>query len=195
MKECTNCLKEKELTEFQVNTATKDGVSPWCKECKKEYDLEYRKTDKVQDHYKSEKYRKKKKEYQQWRLLTDPRKQMYSIARLRARKLKLPFNITYEDIYIPEYCPILNIKLKRKDYEEGNRHSWINSSPSLDKIIPELGYVKGNIAVISMKANSMKTNASIEQLELFSKNIMKYINDNSNQINITTISNSAIMES
>lgn len=46
----------------------------------------------------------------------------------------------------------------------------------MDKIIPEKGYVKGNVRVISALANLMKNNATIEQLINFSKNIISYIN-------------------
>ena len=37
---------------------------------------------------------------------------------------------------------------------------------SLDCIIPELGYVPGNVAVISRRANTIKNDATIEELEL-----------------------------
>ena len=40
------------------------------------------------------------------------------------------------------------------------------NSPSLDKIIPAIGYIKGNIAVMSHKANTMKQNATLEELIL-----------------------------
>ena len=59
---------------------------------------------------------------------------------------------------VPEYCPILGIKLK------SGKESSIDSSPSLDRIIPEMGYVRGNVHVISNKANTIKNNASPEEI-------------------------------
>lgn len=53
-----------------------------------------------------------------------------------------------------------------------------DSSPSLDKIIPELGYVVGNIQVISKLANNMKTNASVDQLVLFSEWVLNNFKGN-----------------
>lgn len=85
-------------------------------------------------------------------------------ARNRAKKYNLPFDITHEDVVIPEFCPYLGIKLV--PFSE-----W--SSPSLDKIIPELGYVKGNIQVISTKANTMKNNATQDELVRFAEAVMK----------------------
>lgn len=81
---------------------------------------------------------------------------MWNAARSRARKEGLPFNIEVSDINIPERCPILDIELDR-DFSDKTKQS----SPSLDKIIPEYGYVKGNIAVISLRANSMKRDLTI----------------------------------
>ena len=46
-------------------------------------------------------------------------------------------------------------------------------SPSLDRIIPEKGYVKGNIIVVSLKANTMKNNATIEEI----KNLYDFYNN------------------
>lgn len=79
-------------------------------------------------------------------------------AKCRAKKHGIPFGITREDIKIPENCPILGIPLKRNLKVVGP------DSPTLDRIVPEKGYVLGNIAVISHKANAIKQNATAEEI-------------------------------
>ncbi len=90
----------------------------------------------------------------------DPRKTMVDNARKRARDKGFPFDITFEDVIIPDVCPVLGIPLM---VAIGTPTA---SSPSLDKFIPSKGYVKGNIHVISHKANQMKSNASLQEVEL-----------------------------
>lgn len=80
-------------------------------------------------------------------------------AKERARELGLPFDIVEADIQVPVVCPVLGIALV---VGNGRQH---DGSPSIDRIIPSLGYVKGNIAVISLRANRIKQNASPEELE------------------------------
>jgi len=83
-----------------------------------------------------------------------PKYIMFHSAKSRAKKLDLPFNLELSDIIIPEYCPVFpEIKLKVNDVSRFD-------SPSLDRIIPELGYVKNNIMVISHKANSIKNSVT-----------------------------------
>jgi hypothetical protein len=80
-------------------------------------------------------------------------------ARSRAIQKNLPFEIDLSDICVPEFCPVLGVRLERsKDKANPN-------SPSLDKIDPKLGYVKGNVWVISNRANTMKHDATLEELE------------------------------
>jgi hypothetical protein len=85
-------------------------------------------------------------------------------ARARAKKQGVPFEITHTDIVVPPRCPYLDIELSPFS-------GW--STPSLDKIVPELGYVKGNIQVISTLANTMKNQASIEQLLTFAHSVIR----------------------
>jgi hypothetical protein len=40
-----------------------------------------------------------------------------------------------------------------------------DNSPSLDKIDNEKGYVPGNLAIISSRANAIKSDASLEEIE------------------------------
>jgi len=92
-----------------------------------------------------------------------PELKMWRRAANRAKEQQLAFDILVDDIVIPDVCPVLGIPLVINKGKSGGG----NNSPSLDKIIPELGYVRGNIQVISQLANVMKFNATKEQLLLF----------------------------
>lgn len=72
---------------------------------------------------------------------------------------------------LPTKCPILNIDLKYSSSSPGDP-LWQNSI-SLDRIDSNLGYVIGNVQIISFRANTIKNNASVE--EIF--NLFKYCND------------------
>jgi hypothetical protein len=71
----------------------------------------------------------------------------------------LPFEITETDINIPDICPVLGIKLE-SGFGTGSHTDF---SPSLDKIIPSLGYIPGNVVVMSSRANRMKSDGSAEE--------------------------------
>ena len=86
------------------------------------------------------------------------RKLLYA-ARRRATTRQIEFDLTEEDIVIPEYCPILGLKLQPVRGVTGR-----DSSPSLDRIDNSKGYVKGNVAVISFRANTLKNNATADEL-------------------------------
>ena len=88
----------------------------------------------------------------------DARFKMLYAAKNRAKKNGLPFSLRAEDIVIPERCPVFGFRL------------FVNSlarfdSPSLDRIICNKGYVVGNIQVISHRANTIKNDASVDELK------------------------------
>ena len=83
----------------------------------------------------------------------------YNRAKQRAKKLGVRFDLKLEDIQIPKFCPVLGIELKPNKEMSGD------SSPSVDRIHPERGYVKGNIQIISQRANQIKSDSTIEELE------------------------------
>ena len=89
----------------------------------------------------------------------NPERVMLSGAKKRAREAGVAFNLELGDIQIPTHCPVLGIVLKT------NTGRLDDSSPSLDRHIPILGYVKGNVSVISMRANRLKSDASISEWE------------------------------
>jgi hypothetical protein len=93
-----------------------------------------------------------------------------SIAKQRSKKRNVEFSITKEDITVPEFCPILGIKLEMNN---GTGAGGKDNSYSLDRIDQSKGYIKGNVQVISHKANSMKFTASSEDLVKFAEWIMR----------------------
>jgi len=106
-----------------------------------------------------------------WRkayMSNNPAKRMLWAARRRAKVKGLPFDITEEDIVIPTHCPYTGIELSTHVPRGHSRETIM----SLDRIVPELGYIKGNIEVISHLANTMKSNATVEQLQSFAKKVL-----------------------
>lgn len=83
---------------------------------------------------------------------------MYWQAKKRAKLKGLEFSIDPTDISIPEVCPLLGTPLIRNVGVLGP------SSPSLDRIDSKLGYVKGNVWVISYRANAIKSDSTIEEM-------------------------------
>jgi hypothetical protein len=101
-------------------------------------------------------------------------KEAHALKSIKARAVfaGIPFDLDMEDIASPPVCPVLGLKLSR---ETGRK---TNSSPSVDRIIPSLGYVKGNVQVLSELANRMKADATPEQLLLFADWVYRtYKND------------------
>ena len=143
-KKCTVCGRELPLDSFYKGSG-KFGKQSRCIECDKEI-------------HASEHYKELRKESRNLR-------RKYSSS--DNERDKLDFNITYEDFEIPERCPLLGIPLV-KHISEGNAK---DDSPSLDRIKPELGYVRGNVWVISHKANEIKNNVNSDTLKTIAENL------------------------
>ena len=90
---------------------------------------------------------------------------VYHNAKDRAKRKGIVFSLSLQDIVVPEICPVLGIKLVR------GKHGMQGNSPSLDRIKLTSGYVRGNVAVISFRANRLKSDAKIWEV----KKILKYM--------------------
>ena len=82
-------------------------------------------------------------------------------AKKRAKLAGLPFDLTIDDMpTVPGVCPVLGIAIRR------SLGRFTDSSPSLDRIRPALGYVQGNVRVVSWRANRIRTDATAAELLL-----------------------------
>lgn len=149
LKQCTKCKEDKELSFFYFNK-TRNKLASWCKLCSNELS-------------KAMQYSKKYRE-------NDIAGSLLKTAKYRAKKKGITFNLEKEDITIPTHCPVLGIELKLSELSKNGGAPY---SYSLDRINPQLGYIKGNVMVMSHLANSMKNNATKEQLISFSNWIRK----------------------
>lgn len=103
-----------------------------------------------------------------------PEYKLWNRARGRCKKSGLEFDITPEDITIPDTCPYLDLPLVVHRGSSGGKPN----SPALDRVDNEKGYTKNNIQVISHLANQMKASATKEQLILFANRVLETFGEN-----------------
>lgn len=177
MKKCIKCGTEKPLEEFTKCAKSPDGRGSYCRECHRAYTKQWASDNKgrvkasrvAYDLANADKRKRQRKEYRannpeyferkrKEHVQDNPEKYVLYEARKRAKKFGLPCTIKESDIIIPEFCPVLGIKLVR-GFTDSNR----DGSPSLDRIRPELGYVPDNVAVMSYRANRIKNNGTSDE--------------------------------
>lgn len=166
---CSTCKEEKCEDCFHKNGRTKSGFANACKECMREYKKKWYTQNGGKEYERTygQRYSKEKvARASEWKRM-NPTRRLWQGAKRRALERGIDFNIPWTEIVIPEFCPILGIKI-----EHGN-NCVKESSPSLDRIDNSKGYVIGNVRVISHRANSLKNNLSLEQAE----RLVEYMKD------------------
>jgi hypothetical protein len=145
MKLCPKCKKP---GEFNRDRSREDGLSFYCKSCIRKQKACYYKSDKVSILAKNREWRESNVPFMLW-----------SSAKRRANKRGTPFTITVEDVRAAwpsdGLCPVLGTAFKM-----GRGGGPEPLSPSLDAFVPILGYVPGNIRVISFRANHLKSDVT-----------------------------------
>lgn len=85
-------------------------------------------------------------------------------VKARAKELGISFNLSLDDVIIPEKCPVFGNAFIRGNCK-GTKHGGNPRSPTIDRIVPTKGYIKGNVCIVSMKANDIKETSSLKELE------------------------------
>lgn len=156
LKACRKCGNEKPVTAFQKDPLCTGGFRHKCRECCNEYTRQWNAKNKEKVRATGRKSRHKRK-------ASDPMqsslKEMLNGARWRARKSGVPFAVTVVDFDPPILCPVLGIPI---DYGRKQTAGPKDDSPSIDRIIPQLGYVPGNVRIMSFRANRIRNNGTLE---------------------------------
>lgn len=177
LRTCLHCKEGKTYKQLVKDKRKTDGIIAVCNACatkmKKENPSYSILKGRMRTKYKDrEDYADLRREARRVYHLNNLEHVMHTGAKIRARRSNLEFNIEYSDIVIPGICPLLEIPIFRgTNIVKGN-------SPSLDRIDTTKGYIKGNVRVISYKANTMKNDASPETLRMFIRNLERYLLDN-----------------
>lgn len=95
-------------------------------------------------------------------------RQKFQAKKANATRVGKPWDIEFGDLVFPTHCPILGIEL---DYFSEMRK---DNSPSFDCINPSLGYIKGNVVIISWRANRIKNDGTAEEHRLIASFIEEY---------------------
>lgn len=139
-KNCSKCYLEQNVNNFYSDKNNKDGLKSECKICHKKERDNRRSIDII------------------GRLLTN--------AKSSSSQKETIFELTRNDIVIPDNCPILNIKLSINNIK--------NYLPSIDRINSNIGYIKNNIIVCSWRANRLKGNANLDEIYQIYNNWQKF---------------------
>ena len=152
-----------------------------CKECGTEFETPHKATklcsDACRDKRKevarkkwrseTETNRKRWCEYSNNYRKRNPNRSRFFLLRSSSKSRGIPFNLDEEFFFnVPEVCPVLGIPLDGRDKD----HQW-----SVDRLKPALGYVQGNVKIISMRANRLKNDSTITEIE----RILSYMKENS----------------
>ena len=153
---CTRCKQDK----------PDNGTYKTCKDCRKWWKKYYEEHKEecqrrgLEGYYERRNYDPDKVRAQKraWSR-KNPVSYMLSNIKQRAKRKGINFSLIHEDIVIPDVCPVLGIQLFVGD---GTSRG---SSPSVDRCNPNEGYTKDSIRIISHRANTIKQDATIEEIE------------------------------
>lgn len=137
-KRCVGCEEHKPTTDFNTRHDAVDGLRGECKKCS------------------SEKVKK-------W-AMSNPYRTLFNAKKSHALRAGVEFDLELADIQWNEYCPVLGVKLSY-DRRTTSKSGVKQNSPSFDRIDPTKGYIKGNVIIVSARANMIKNNATPEELQ------------------------------
>ena len=157
MKTCSNCKGEFDLDMFEYNKK-KRCYRSICKKCRNIQIMEMRYST-VENHIKRRLSRLKE----------------------RAKRLGFPFDLSYDDL--ANQLELQDRKCFYTDkplvFYEYKKIPDKRTAPSIDKIIPEKGYVKGNIVWCIDRINSIKYDVTLDEMRLWMpdwyRRIMEYV--------------------
>jgi hypothetical protein len=164
VKSCSQCYQVKPLCKFYFSSKKRNLRRANCKECSDKVSLSWTSRNKNRSDQNRIEYRKspevlaKRNSLEKERRIRNPQRNLFNRVKRRAKEQGIEFTLTLDDIVIPDVCPALGITL---DLYSKDQDPW----PTVDRINPKGSYSPDNFVVMSMRANRIKTDATLDELE------------------------------
>lgn len=168
---CNKCKQDLPSEAFSEDKSRPDGRKSWCRSCvARRYHFKKLEEGWLDNRNKvvaSLRKRKKAEDpHLQWA------KDALRNAKRRSRHKNLEFTLVLDDVLelLAPFCPLLGVVLNYGSTKLSD------DSPTLDRLDSSLGYTKKNILVVSHRANRIKSDSTLDELQLLIKNLLRYTN-------------------
>jgi hypothetical protein len=156
---CAGCREDLPAESFAKDKRRASGLRYKCRACSSQEFKQYQQTPNYRERLQRQVVDRRK------RKVVDPKRHWASVAvnnsRARAKTKGLDHTLTVEQL-LPlcvGVCPALGCELTYGN----DRSLWY--AAALDRIDNDRGYTADNVWVISMRANRIKTDATVEEIE------------------------------
>ena len=174
-KQCSKCKQMLPVENFSKDLSRSDKLRISCKKCESQSYKRWTESG----------GKEKKQSYAKANPVQTITNALMSGARRRAKDKNLPLEIDLdyirsmvgENAELASHCPVFGIPLEWSSQRNVGIAKPLPNSPSLDRIDSERGYVKGNVWIISYRANTIKNDATHEELKLVTKAVGEAIVD------------------
>lgn len=162
---CKGCDRDLPVESFAIDRMRKSGRRYRCRPCSaREFKAYY---DGPAYRGRAERYKAARRQLK----LDNPRQRWAHMAVLNVRRRAKAAGVAFalpKEWFVAnavDRCPLLGIELDYAATKSGR------NSPSVDRRDPALGYVPGNCWVISHLANRVKSDATVEEIEMLARNL------------------------
>jgi hypothetical protein len=157
-KQCSSCKKELPLSEYTISYSSKDWYTYTCRKC-----IRTRNNTKI-----------------------NMIKKMLRGAKERSVQNNLEFDLDIDflvKLSKVENCPVFGIRLEWEyDPDKKDIHKNKDNRPSLDRINSQRGYTKDNVKIISWRANKLKNESTLKELQEIIDYMRSHLNDTSRDV-------------
>ena len=172
MKTCNMCREQLHESCFSRDRKNQDGLNGRCRSCIKRVcdgkreALNAAQRKRWKEQYADPRFRDKRLLQQFKQRERDKKRTLYAAAKHRAKRKGLDFDIDISDLPdIPDRCPFLGSPLIKQ--RSGRDADYpLADAPSIDRIDPAKGYIKGNVHIVSYRANRAKANLTIDEMRM-----------------------------